>query len=114
MSSPDSHELYLRDWAVKLKGIPILSIDYTLRERFPKAPQDVLDVYMYLVDPKNQQSVTELIGFQPEKIVVAGDSAGANLVFSLVCCLNEIRRNDPEYANIKMPASIVCKLSIVF
>lgn len=42
LSSPDSHELYLRDWAVKLKGIPILSVDYTLRQPFPRAPQDVL------------------------------------------------------------------------
>ena len=49
-----------------------------------------------------------MIGFQPEKIVIAGDSAGANLVFSLICCLNEIKRNYPEYADIKMPSSIVC------
>lgn len=63
---------------------------------------------MYLVDPKNKLAVSEMIGFQPEKIVIAGDSAGANLVFSLICCLNEIKRNYPEYANLKMPSSIVC------
>lgn len=64
---------------------------------------------MFLVDPNNKQIISEMIGFQPDKIVVAGDSAGANLAFSLICCLNEIRRNYPEdYANIKMPSSIIC------
>lgn len=63
---------------------------------------------MYLVDPKNKLAVSEMIGFQPEKIVIAGDSAGANLVFGLIVALNEIKRNYPEYANLKMPSSIVC------
>ena len=107
LGSPDSHELYLRDWAVKLKGISILSIDYQLRSAFPKAIQDVLDVYLFLVNPNNKQSVSEMIGFIPENIILAGDSAGANLALSLICCLNEIRRNNSEYANIRMPNSII-------
>jgi acetyl esterase/lipase len=108
LSSPDSHELYLRDWAVKLKGIPILSVDYVLRKRFPSAPQDVLDVYLTLVDPRNQQMMIELLGFQPERIILVGDSAGANLTLSLLCCLNEIRRTNPDYADLRLPIAMLC------
>ena len=107
LSSPDSHELYLRDWAVKLKGIPILSVDYVLRKRYPSAPQDVLDVYLTLVDPRNQQLVTELIGFGPERIILVGDSAGANLILSLLCCLNEIRHQHADYADLLMPVAML-------
>ncbi|XP_017035697.1 hormone-sensitive lipase [Drosophila kikkawai] len=72
--SSKSHELYLRDWAVAL-DCPILSVDYSLAPEapFPRALQEVYYAYCWLL--KN----TELLGTTAERIVCAGDSAGANL-----------------------------------
>ncbi|KAI8038521.1 hormone-sensitive lipase [Drosophila gunungcola] len=72
--SSKSHELYLRDWAVAL-DCPILSVDYSLAPEapFPRALQEVYYAYCWLLDN------TELLGTTAERIVCAGDSAGANL-----------------------------------
>lgn len=111
--SSKSHEGYLRDWAKQLK-VPILSVDYSLAPEapFPRALEEV--VYAYGWALKN----CELLGstgiaictsfynilFQEfhlhlllynyinvlgERIVAAGDSAGANLVMSMTLkCIN--------------------------
>ncbi|SPP73305.1 hormone-sensitive lipase [Drosophila guanche] len=72
--SSKSHELYLRDWAVAL-DCPILSVDYSLAPEapFPRALQEVFYAYCWLL--KN----AEHLGTTAERIVCAGDSAGANL-----------------------------------
>ncbi|XP_070068562.1 hormone-sensitive lipase [Drosophila takahashii] len=72
--SSKSHELYLRDWAVAL-DCPILSVDYSLAPEapFPRALQEVYYAYCWLLNN------TELLGTTAERIVCAGDSAGANL-----------------------------------
>lgn len=72
--SSKSHELYLREWAVKM-DVPILSIDYSLAPEtpFPRAFEDVFYAYCWAL--KN----CELLGSTGENIVMAGDSAGANL-----------------------------------
>ena len=72
--SSKSHELYLREWAVKM-DIPILSIDYSLAPEapFPRAFEDVFYAYCWAL--KN----CELLGSTGENIVMAGDSAGGNL-----------------------------------
>ncbi|KAH8270790.1 hypothetical protein KR018_003898 [Drosophila ironensis] len=72
--SSKSHELYLRDWAVAL-DCPILSVDYSLAPEapFPRALQEVYYAYCWLLQN------TELLGTTAERIVCAGDSAGANL-----------------------------------
>ncbi|KAH8401709.1 hypothetical protein KR009_007440 [Drosophila setifemur] len=72
--SSKSHELYLRDWAVAL-DCPILSVDYSLAPEapFPRALQEVYYAYCWMLNN------TELLGTTGERIVCAGDSAGANL-----------------------------------
>lgn len=72
--SSKSHELYLRDWAVSL-DCPILSVDYSLAPEapFPRALQEVYYAYCWMLNN------TELLGTTAERIVCAGDSAGANL-----------------------------------
>nr|AAK93291.1 LD36294p [Drosophila melanogaster] len=72
--SSKSHELYLRDWAVAL-DCPILSVDYSLAPEapFPRALQEVYYAYCWLLNN------TELLGTTAERVVCAGDSAGANL-----------------------------------
>ncbi|KAM8713679.1 hypothetical protein ACLKA7_013925 [Drosophila subpalustris] len=76
--SSKSHELYLRDWAVAL-DVPILSVDYSLAPEapFPRALQEVYYAYCWLLNN------AELLGTTAERVICAGDSAGANLSIGL-------------------------------
>ncbi|XP_055855094.1 hormone-sensitive lipase [Episyrphus balteatus] len=89
--SSKSHELYLRDWAVSL-NTPILSVDYSLAPEapFPRALEEVFYAYCWMV--KNAAS----LGTTAERIVCAGDSAGANLCIgvALKCIEFGIRAPD--------------------
>lgn len=89
--SSKSHESYLREWAVTL-NIPILSIDYSLAPEapFPRALEEVFYAYCWAL--KN----CELLGTTGEKIILAGDSAGANLNLgcAMRCIEMGVRRPD--------------------
>ena len=103
-------QIYLRKWATKLNGIPILSVDYQLKSAYPQAIQDVLDVYLRLftvrttndtrrTDNRFEQTdeinqAEKLFGFVPKNVLLVGDSCGGNLQLSLLCCLNDIRRRE--------------------
>ncbi|XP_037087341.1 hormone-sensitive lipase-like [Pollicipes pollicipes] len=73
--SSKSHEVYLREWARDL-DVPIFSIDYSLAPEapFPRATDEAFYAYCWAV--KN----CRLLGSTGERIIVAGDSAGGNLV----------------------------------
>ncbi|XP_053680279.1 hormone-sensitive lipase [Anopheles nili] len=81
--SSKSHESYLREWAVNL-NVPILSIDYSLAPEapFPRALEEVFYAYCWAL--RN----CELLGTTGERIILAGDSAGANL--NLGCAMKAI------------------------
>uniref|UniRef100_A0A182P067 Hormone-sensitive lipase n=1 Tax=Anopheles epiroticus TaxID=199890 RepID=A0A182P067_9DIPT len=81
--SSKSHETYLREWAVTL-NVPILSIDYSLAPEapFPRALEEVFYAYCWAL--RN----CELLGTTGERIILAGDSAGANL--NLGCAMRAI------------------------
>lgn len=64
-----------------------MSIDYRIRCEYPKGQQDVLDAYLWLTSGLDE--VEEVLGFQPTKILLCGDSAGAFLNFSLVHLLKD-------------------------
>ncbi|KAG5674630.1 hypothetical protein PVAND_004584 [Polypedilum vanderplanki] len=70
----ESHEVYLREWAVKL-DVPILSIEYSLAPNapFPRALEEIFYVYCWALKSG------KLLGTTAEKILLVGDSAGANL-----------------------------------
>ncbi|TMW54108.1 hypothetical protein DOY81_000784 [Sarcophaga bullata] len=89
--SSKSHELYLRDWAVAL-DCPILSVDYSLAPEapFPRAIEEVYYAYCWML--KN----FAYLGTTAERIVLAGDSAGANLciALSLKCIEQGVRIPD--------------------
>ncbi|XP_069679565.1 hormone-sensitive lipase isoform X2 [Periplaneta americana] len=72
--SSRSHEMYLRDWACQLK-VPILSVDYSLAPRapFPRALEEALYAYCWAINNAH------ILGSTAEKVVLVGDSAGANL-----------------------------------
>ncbi|RWS12668.1 hormone-sensitive lipase-like protein [Dinothrombium tinctorium] len=108
MGSPESNEVYLRDWANRLHGIPILSIDYTVspKAKFPTALQEILDVYLWLTSRKHK--VKDELGFHPKNIVLIGDSAGGNLIAALCMVLNDIRTHKHHPLDILMPKSIIC------
>lgn len=77
--SSGSHQNYTRSWANRL-DCPIFSIDYRLSPeyKYPAAIDDVWQAYVWIVKFSFLQ-----LGIAPEKIVLVGDSAGANLVSAL-------------------------------
>lgn len=111
--SSKSHELYLRDWAVSL-NTPILSVDYSLAPEapFPRALEEVFYAYCWMV--KNAAA----LGTTAEKIVCAGDSAGANLCIgvALKCIEYGIRAPDGVFlaysptlvSFVPSPARLLC------
>ena len=89
--SSKSHLVYLLEWAVNL-NIPIISIDYSLAPEFPFpcAANEIFYAYCWAL--KN----CDLLGSTCERIVLCGDSAGANLCLSTLIksiCL-DIRKAD--------------------
>jgi hormone-sensitive lipase len=90
--SSSSHENYLRKWCKELE-IPVISIDYGLAPEnpFPKPLDDVWQAYNWILNFSAQE-----FGISLDKIILVGDSAGGNLVLSLVYLLivNQIRLPD--------------------
>lgn len=76
LCSPRTHRR-LTAWLSQLTGLPVFSIDYRLapRHRFPTAADDVRSGWDWL---------TERCGIAPERLVVAGDSAGGHLAVDLL------------------------------
>jgi len=72
--SSRSHECYLRDWANWL-NVPIVSVDYSLAPSapYPRALEETL--YAYCWARQNCQ----MLGSTGERVIMIGDSAGANL-----------------------------------
>ena len=81
--SPKSHENYTLKWANYLK-IPIFSIDYRLSPgvAFPKSLDDVYQSYIWIL---KYSKIYFNIEF--DEIILAGDSAGGNLILSLTYLL---------------------------
>jgi acetyl esterase/lipase len=76
LCSPRTHRR-LTSWLSRLTGLPVFSIDYRLapRHRFPSAADDVRSGWDWLVGDR---------GLAPERIIVAGDSAGGHLSVDLL------------------------------
>lgn len=116
--SSKSHEVYLREWAARL-NVPILSIDYSLSPEapYPRALEEVFYAYCWAI--KN----AKLLGTTAEKIVVVGDSAGANLnmALTLKCIDQKVQRPDGVfliYSPVNMsfdpsPARFLCLMDVL-
>lgn len=89
--SSKSHLVYLQEWA-DFFNVPILSIDYSLAPEspYPRALNECFYAYCWAM--KNR----DLLGSSCERIVMAGDSAGANLILATVlkCIGMKIRKPD--------------------
>ena len=94
-------ESYLRDWC-KHMGIPFLGIDYGLSptHQYPEQINDCFQAYMWIL-----KNAKEELCLNVENIIMSGDSAGANLVFSLVFMLITI--NQYENLDIKLPGLLL-------
>lgn len=79
-----SHEVYLRQWAVTINA-PIFSIDYSLAPQapFPRGLEEIYFAYCWALENLS------ILGTTGERIVFAGDSAGSNLISSLMVKLIE-------------------------
>ncbi|CAG2163652.1 unnamed protein product [Oppiella nova] len=101
--SPDSHEVYLGQWAVKLSQTAILSVDYALspENKYPTALQQILDVYLWLAS----DACVPALGYRPRRVVVCGDSAGGNLSLALCLVVHDICR---EGEPLLRPKGVVC------
>lgn len=88
--SPRTHRALVRRIA-RRTGRGAFSLDYRLgaRHPFPKAHEDAVNGYLWLLEQ----------GFRPEDILVAGDSAGGHLSLSLCVELRE--------RGLAMPAGLV-------
>ncbi|XP_054736586.1 hormone-sensitive lipase [Anastrepha obliqua] len=89
--SSKSHELYLRDWATAL-DVPIISVDYSLAPEapYPRALEEVFYAYCWML--RN----AEHLGTTAERIVLAGDSAGANLCIGVALKCIELGIRVPD------------------
>ena len=70
----DTHDVICRRLAASSR-CRVLSVDYRLapEHRFPTAHEDALAAWHWATDRQN------ILGFDPDRIAVAGDSAGGNL-----------------------------------
>jgi acetyl esterase/lipase len=76
LCSPRTHRRLVA-WLSRLTGLPIFSVDYRLapRHRFPTAADDVRAGWDWLCTEQK---------LAPERIVIAGDSAGGHLAVDLL------------------------------
>lgn len=100
--SLDSHDSTCRDLCAGV-GVTVVSVDYRMAPEhpFPAALQDVATVVTALQDGAAVAGTT----VDTDRLVVAGDSAGANLAAALCLWLREQRRPQPALQVLAVPAT---------
>jgi hormone-sensitive lipase len=90
--------------------IPVFSVDYRLSpaSRFPDALNDCWQVYHWLLTegPKH-------LGIKIEEIILAGDSAGGNLITALTCLIIKKEFKKPLGIMMSYPALYVSEKKFV-
>lgn len=94
MGSPDTHAALVARISAA-SGLRGLSVDYRLapEHRFPAPLEDARTVYAWLLDQ----------GYEPQDIVLCGDSAGGGLCLSLMLSLREEGQPLPTGAALMSP-----------
>ena len=89
VGSVESHDNLCRKLCLKA-GCDIISVDYSLspENKFPRAVHDCFEALKWVA------ANSGTLGFDPQKIAVAGDSSGGNLAASV--CLMSRDRSGPE------------------
>jgi acetyl esterase len=77
--SKDSH--WLMGLIFAKKGYLVVNVDYGVypKHRYPEPLKDVFKAYAWLIQH------AQGLGGDPSQIIVAGESAGANLIMALIC-----------------------------
>ncbi|XP_015118314.1 hormone-sensitive lipase [Diachasma alloeum] len=90
--SPKAHETYLRNWVVAL-DVPIISVDYSLSPEapYPRALEELVYTYAWALKHANS-----LLGTNAKKVILIGDSAGANLNLGLTAKCLELNIRKPD------------------
>ena len=107
----------IRQWARSMPGITVVNIDYTLcpEARFPTQIQELLDFYLWLLNPDTKSEVIDSFGFVPDDIGFIGESSGGHQCASLYVLLNELK--ELHDSTLKLPKALMLmypKLSINF
>jgi len=102
--SPESHEVYLRPWAIQTNAV-IISVDYTLAPegKYPLPTDECLFVYKWILDGG-------LPGIKIKNITLVGDSAGGNLVLGVTFKAIESNLRKPDSLILAYPAVNMCKI----
>lgn len=110
------NNFYLKAFCNHLKGLKILSMDYSPAPEapFPVAVQQILDTYLWLTS--GREEVYNTIGFYPSEIVLLGDSSGGNMIASLTVILNELRNMGLGFKPFMPRSMVLCfpKASLQF
>ena len=95
--STHSHELFLRDWVNRF-NIPIIGINYGLspKHKYPYGLNDCYQGYRWIIN-----HCKDVLGFNPKKIILSGDSSGGTFVLSLLYLI--IAQNEFENQKIRLP-----------
>lgn len=108
---PRCNDDKLLAWASK-SGLPILSLDYKKAPEFPYpyAVNEIFDVYDAIIDTKGR--CIGMSGQETPRIIITGDSAGANLAVSATLMILET--SDGEFrrfagrGSLPAPEGLVC------
>lgn len=102
--SSSSHQNYTRKWCNAL-DVPVFSIDYRLSPQniFPSALDDVYQAYTWLITHGEEYFHIEI-----DTIILAGDSAGGNLVLTLTYLLIMNNLRLPNALFMFYPALNIC------
>lgn len=94
-----SNQIITRKWANSL-GRPIFGLDYGLAPtvQYPLSLDDCWQLYNWLIDNSEQ------FGVKPKKVILIGDSAGANFVIGLTLLLIKSRGRIPDGLLLAYPA----------
>ncbi|HTM81381.1 alpha/beta hydrolase fold domain-containing protein [Asticcacaulis sp.] len=84
MFSIDTHDRIMREYAARA-GVCVVGVDYSLspEARFPVALEQVITVVHHVRDQ------AALLGIDPDRLAMGGDSAGANLSLSTALHLRD-------------------------
>ena len=104
--SSASHQNYTRRWAVGA-NTPVLSVDYRLAPecKYPDALDDCWQAYVWVV-----HHAKKYLGVSPDKVVLAGDSAGGNLALGVTLRCVQTGEKVPSGLLLSYPcASMDCR-----
>jgi hormone-sensitive lipase len=98
-----SHQTYTRKWAnsAQLRDVPIFSVDYRKapKDPYPAAIDDCWQVYLFV---RNQ--VHNYFNIRPKRVIIAADSAGANMALGICLLCNKYGVQQPDGLMLSYPA----------